>query len=173
MSLSLRKKQIIALCICCTLLAVAIFQNVRHKDPQDTSLQNPTDQSDVNVNQQPVSDAEEYFAGVRIERDSMRSSEEEKCLAVIADPSSTDEMKADANAEAESLQIASDQENAIETAIKARGYEDVFVLLDSDGNVDTTLKADPINQDEAMAIANIIMDNTAVSLDKIAVKCYS
>jgi len=170
--MSLKKKQIVALCICVLLLGVAIFQNLR-KDTTETANQvdtNENNNSSILVAEQ-LGAADEFFAGSRVSRESSRSSLEDSYKVVIADVNANTDAKTIATEKAQAISIMNECEKKMEVAIKSRGYDDVFVIMDAEGNIDTTLKSDQVDQNEVMTIAGIIMDNIPTTMDKIVVKC--
>ncbi len=182
MKLSLKAKRIIALCICCVLLAAAVFQNLRSgaassgKDPGDNPVNQPNDPNDGDdgngslVGNDGSDIIEEYFAGARLERESSRSMEEEACQAILNSEESSEEEKTAANETVQVLSLRNEVESTLETAIKSRGYEDVFVLLDDSGAVDVTVWSEELAEDEVMILANLILDNTGAEMDQIVVK---
>ena len=75
--MSLKTKRLIALGICLVLLAAAIFQNIRNN--KDKAAGKDDDKKGLIVNDpddyldETILDAEEFFAGARLERESKRS----------------------------------------------------------------------------------------------------
>lgn len=169
--MSLKKKQIIALCICVLLLGVAIFQNLRKDTTVISNQANTNDNnSSVLAGNKPGA-ADEFFAGSRVSRESNRSSLEDSYKVVLADEKADTEAKTVASEKAQAISIMNECEKKMELSIKSRGYDDVFVIMDNDGNIDTTLKAEQVDQNEVMTIAGIIMDNIPTTMDKIVVRC--
>ena len=190
--LSMRTKRIIALCICCALLALAIFQNIRSnssdsgKDDGGGNLvvDGGSDQKgDGNVNQEGpgegtesglgitlVSNPEEYFASARLERMNNRSLAEEACLHVVNSEEASEEEKASAKEAAETLKLMGEIETNIETSILSRGYEDALVCLDDEGYVDITVLADSLNESEVMTLAALAVEATGADYDMIVLR---
>ena len=190
MKLSAKVKKIIALCICCALLAVAIIQNVYtglKEEKQEATGSNQTDGSkDVLSNDGEdlessgdedsvttglkCDSVEDYFSGLRLERDEVRSLAAEECMAIIENETAADEEKSKAQETVQSIGMMQEIENSLETALKSKGYQDVFVNYDNDGEIDVTLVADNLVQDEVSAIASIIQTSTGISIAKMSVQ---
>ncbi|MBO5417352.1 MAG: SpoIIIAH-like family protein [Clostridia bacterium] len=190
MKLSAKVKKIIALCICCALLAVAIIQNVYtglKEEKQEAAGSNQTE-GDKDVLSNDGEDlessgdedsvttglkcdsVEDYFSGLRLERDEVRSLAAEECMAIIENETAADEEKSKAQETVQSIGMMQEIENSLETALKSKGYQDVFVNYDNDGEIDVTLVADNLVQDEVSAIASIIQTSTGISIAKMSVQ---
>ncbi len=190
MKLSAKVKKIIALCICCALLAVAIIQNVYtglKEEKQEATGSNQTE-GDKDVLSNDGEDlessgdedsvttglkcdsVEDYFSGLRLERDEVRSLAAEECMAIIENETAADEEKSKAQETVQSIGMMQEIENSLETALKSKGYQDVFVNYDNDGEIDVTLVADNLVQDEVSAIASIIQTSTGISIAKMSVQ---
>lgn len=174
--MSIKTKRIIALSICLLLLTAAIFQNIRNNnkdkktDNEDKNgiIVNDGDNNDDETGE--LLDAEEFFAGARLERDSKRSLLEAECIAVISDQEASDDEKEEAQQMQLALEMMMQLEEEMETTIKSRGYEDVFVELDEDGYINVTVMAEELNETEVMVLANIVVDSTDAELDQITIK---
>ena len=190
MKLSGKVKKIIALCICCALLAVAIIQNVYtglKEEKQEAAGSNQTE-GDKDVLSNDGEDlessgdedsvttglkcdsVEDYFSGLRLERDEVRSLAAEECMAIIENETAADEEKSKAQETVQSIGMMQEIENSLETALKSKGYQDVFVNYDNVGEIDVTLVADNLVQDEVSAIASIIQTSTGISIAKMSVQ---
>lgn len=197
MKLSAKAKKIIALCICCALLAVAIIQNVYtgiKDDNAATGKVESGDNADVNgepddsqdvlagENQSAEEDAEtvatglkcesvaDYISGLRLERDEVRSLAAEECMAIIENETSAEDDKAKAQETVQSIGMMQEIETSLETALKGKGYEDVFVIYNDQGEIDVTLVAKTLVQEEVSAIASIIHTSTGVSVGNMSLQ---
>lgn len=182
--MSLKVKRIVALCVCCVLLGAAVVQNLRSSavSAGQGSVDQPVDQPDTggtgngNENDDPVSQPEEdrlvaeFFSGARLERESNRSMQEEACQTILSSAESSAEEKTAAQETVQVLSLRSEVELTLENAIKSRGYEDVFVLLDDSGAVDVTVWAESLAEEEVMILASLILDNTEAEMDQIVVQ---
>lgn len=188
-NMSMRTKRIIALVICVSLLVVAIVQNMRSDSAEagknnggvnisvggsagDSSNQNVSEnQNDTDPSRGvvKVENAEEYFAAIRLNRLNSRSQTEENCNEIIQSDSSSESVVADAVAKIEDLRKTSKTEAELETAVKSRGYEDVFVSIEND-SVYITVLSDSLDGAEASAIALSACSITGYGLNEIILK---
>ncbi len=186
-------KKIIALCICCALLAAAVIQNVysnKNSDSKPSGITDNNDSSDTLVNNNDSSENEEpagtdddseptgikcentedYLSGLRLERDRIRSLEAEECMSIIESDEFAEDEKTKAQETVQSIGVMQEIEVSVETALRDKGYEDVFVNYSIDGNIDVTLVAETLVEDEVMAIATVIEESTGVTLDCMSLK---
>jgi len=190
-NMSMRTKRIIALVVCVSLLAVAIIQNVKTNkgeagnktggDNVNVSVGNPNDKdgsnnasngndaSDVGKGVIKVNDTEEYFATIRLNRLNSRSETEESCNEIIDSETASESNVADAVAQMETLKKITKMETDLETAVKSRGYDDVFVIIEND-SVYITVQADSLDGSEASAIATSACEITGYTLDDVVLK---
>lgn len=189
-NMSMRTKRIIALVICVSLLAIAIVQNVKtdkgeaggktNGDNVNVSIgdKNKEDSENVNGENNPenvgqgvlkVNSTEEYFATIRLNRLNSRSETEESCNDIIDSESASESTVADAVATMESLKKTTKMETDLETAIKARGYDDVFVIIENDC-VYITVQSNSLDGNEVSTIAAAACDSTGYNLDDIILK---
>lgn len=186
-NMSMRTKRIAALVICLLLLTVAVFQNM---DMDEAEAGNKNGNGDVNVSLggnnnssnvgnlpgeedekgvMNVADVEEYFAAMRLNRLNERSKTEENCNEIIDSENSEESAVADAVAQIETLKQIEKMETGIETSVKARGYNEVFAIIEND-NVYITIETSSIDSSEASAIAVSACDITGYSIDDVVVK---
>jgi stage III sporulation protein AH len=178
---SIKTKRIIALSICLLLLAAAIFQNIRNNaklagkdnenDDGNVLVNDGNDNNDdENTNTTDGSDeAKEFFAGARLERESDRSLSEAECLAVISDTEASEDEKTAATQMQLAIEMMNQMENTIETAIKSRGYNDVFVILDSDGFIKITVMAKELTEGEVETLTDIALENTDADIGQLVI----
>ena len=189
-NMSMRTKRIIALVVCVSLLAVAIIQNVKTdkgeagnktnggsnvnvnvgnngNDSENVGGENGTD--DIGKGVIKVSDTEDYFATIRLNRLNSRSETEESCNEIIGNDDASESVVADAVAQIETLKKTTKTETDLETAIKSRGYDDVFVIIEND-SVYITVLSDFLDGNEASAIAAAACDATGFDIDDIVLK---
>lgn len=192
--MSLKVKRILALCVCCALLAIAIYQNIRHDDSdskvnaegnkdtledvifvQDYNSEetgNIGDGSSVSTEFATGVDCDspvDYIAGLRIEREAVRSEYTEDCMSVIEDDKSSESDVLSAQDKILSVNSMIENEDLLESALKNRGYEDVFVEYGDEGNIDVVLIAENITSSEIDAIASVIYSETGVSSECLTV----
>ena len=151
-NMSMRTKRIIALVVCVSLLATAIILNVRTEKGEagdktggdnvnvsvggDETNQNGSEnvingneETDVGAGVTKVDDAEEYFATIRLNRLNSRSETEESCNEIIDSETASESNVADAVAQIETLKKTTKMETDLETAVKSRGYDDLFFII--------------------------------------------
>ena len=179
--MSMRTKRLIALAFCLVLLAVAVVQNAStDKAEAGTPVGEGSvnDASDAVVEGKPesvgvgvikVDDKGEYFAAVRLNKLNQRSEAEESFNEIIDNESSGENSIADAVAKMESLKQISKMEKNLETNILARGYEEVFVIIENEC-VDITVASESLDGTEASAIAVSACEITGYEMDDIVLK---
>ena len=188
-NMSMRTKRLIALAVCLVLLAVAVVQNA---GTQSAQAGKPAGEGNVNVNTDigeddgsevvsegeienigsgviKVDDKEEYFATVRLNKLNQRSEAEESCNEIIGSENSGENSVAEAVAKIESLREITQIEENLETNITARGYDDVFVIIENEC-VYITVSAESLDANEASAIAVSACDIAGCEMDDIVLK---
>ncbi|MBQ8827822.1 MAG: SpoIIIAH-like family protein [Clostridia bacterium] len=195
----MKTKRIIALCVCCLLLAAAIYQNVHSRSGSDNEEVVNSDSSEAEEvifvqdynNQEVGNDAEsestaeelsdteetgvkcdnalDYIAELRIEREVLRSTEAEECMTIIEDTTASDGAKETAQETVDSISTMTEIEDSLESAIKSRGYEDVFVVYDDEGSIDVTVIAKNMTEDEVNSIAEIVHTESGISEEYMSV----
>ena len=116
-----------------------------------------------------VDDKGEYFAAVRLNKLNQRSEAEESFNEIIDNESSGENSIADAVAKMESLKQISKMEKNLETNILARGYEEVFVIIENEC-VYITVASESLDGTEASAIAVSACEITGYEMDDIVLK---
>ena len=186
--MSLKVKRLLALFFCCALLAAAIYQNVRSgnadevAEPDDTLTEDVIFVQDYNSEETGESDGDSvatgvlcgdpvgYIAGLRIEREAERSAYTEECLAVIENVSSAESDILQAQDDILSVNSVIESEKTLETMLKGRGYEDVFVEYNDDGYVDIVLVAKNITESEIDMITTAVNAEVEVTSEYITVR---
>ena len=190
-NMSMRTKRIIALGVCVSLLAVAIIQNVKtdkgeagnktggdnvnvsvgdnNNGDENQNVNNANNGSDIGSGVIKVNDTEEYFATIRLNRLNSRSETEESCNEIIDSETASESNVADAVATIETLKKTTKMETDLESAVKSRGYDDVFVIVENDC-VYITVQSDSMDGSEASAIATSACEITGYPLDDIVLK---
>ena len=125
--------------------------------------------SDIGSGVIKVNDTEEYFATIRLNRLNSRSETEESCNEIIDSETASESNVADAVATIETLKKTTKMETDLESAVKSRGYDDVFVIVENDC-VYITVQSDSMDGSEASAIATSACEITGYPLDDIVLK---
>ncbi len=179
--LSMRTKRIAALVICLSLLTVAIVQNMKPESAEaggdapdgdvNISVGGSTENTDLDTDTgvMKVSDAEEYFAAIRLNRLNSRSRTEESCNEIIESETASESNVADAVAAIEDLRKISQMENDVETAVRARGYGDVFTSIEKDC-IYITVLSESLDEAEVSAIASSASGITGYPIEGIILK---
>ena len=184
--MSLKVKRILALCVCFALLAVAVYQNIRHdvkdsgsdaEEPSDEVIfvqDNNSEDVDGTVGDGVPTGVKcdnpmDYIAGLRIEREAERSAFTEECLAVIDDTDSSETDVLNAQEDIIAVSAMMQCEDMLESSIKSRGYEDVFVGFGDDGFVDVVLIAENVTSDEIVTISNTVFSQIEIEPEFLTV----
>ncbi|UCZ54604.1 SpoIIIAH-like family protein [Bacillus shivajii] len=97
--------------------------------------------------------AQEMFDTIRLQRQDARARMNEDYAEVIASSDSSPEVQVYALEQYESLQTLSQQEERLETMIRAKGYEDALVITDTKANqVKIYVKAPDLSKAEVVEI---------------------
>lgn len=156
------KKKIIIICTMVVLLVAAAYLNVmlNNKQNQASSL----DDNTVTT----VS----YFSSVRADRDTTRTQSFSYLDAIINSESSSEDTVATAQAKKLELVNFAEQEMVLEGLIKARGFEDAFVTLET-SNVNVIVKDAELDSSDVAQILTIITTETGCSPTNVIIVPYS
>lgn len=150
-----KKKKIIIIVAMVLLLAVTSYLNI--------ALNNKSvDTSNNNVS------TSNFFASYRDDRTQNRNQEILVLEAIIADANSTEDAKNVAEAKRVELVALMEKELLTEGLIKSKGFEDCIVAATSN-SVNVVVKSANLEANEVAQIAEIIMENTNVSIDNIKI----
>ena len=111
----------------------------------------------------------DYIAGLRIEREADRSAFTEECLAVIDDADSTETEVLNAQDDIIAVSAMTECEDLLESSIKSRGYEDVFVGFDDDGFVEVVLIAETVTESEIDTISSAVFSQIGIEPEFLTV----
>ncbi len=155
------KKKIIIICTMVVLLVAAAYLNVLLNNKQNTT-------GILDGNTTVVS----YFSSVRADRDTTRAQSFSYLDAIINSESSSVETVATAQAKKLELVNFAEQEMVLESLIKARGFEDAFVTLET-SNVNIIVKDAELDSSEVAQILSIITAETGCSPNNVIIVPYS
>ncbi len=170
----LTKKGAIALGVLVVLLAGAIYLNIMIN--RDAS--NPTDalggkhapeESTAPVAANVYS---EYFAAFRKERNSIREQEIEYLRAIISEKTSDSETVDNAQKRLMELVSNMEQEFAIESLVRSKGFLDVAVTFRS-GNVSVIIDGESLSDEEVARIQDIVINETGLKAENIRISLNS
>lgn len=109
-----------------------------------------------------------YFTEARLNRQKARDEAVELLEKVLGDAKSSDEAKKDAVAQAAVIAQNVLKESNIENLIKAKGFEDCVVFLQS-GECSVVVKVKESSANTAVVIKDIVAGQSGVSYDKIKI----
>lgn len=110
-----------------------------------------------------------FFIDVKIGRENERASSKQTLNDIIESDNTSKEAKDKAANELLELVNNSETEMVAEALIKSLGYEDALVLINN-SQVDVTVKAKSINEDQVSKIKNIVCRETKLPASKITVQ---
>lgn len=170
----LTKKGAIALSVLVILLAGAIYLNIMIN--RDAS--NPTDALGSNASPEdsaaPVAANvySEYFTAFRKERNSIREQEIEYLRAIISERNIDSETVETAQQRLMELVSNMEQEFAIESLIRSKGFLDVAVTFRS-GNVNVIIDGESLSDEEVARIQDIVINETGLKAENIRISLNS
>lgn len=115
-------------------------------------------------------EANNYFAQTKMDRDVVRDKDIELMKSITDDQLATKEQKSAAHSKMMKIVEISQKEVNIENLIKGKGFSDVVAMFGEDGSVDVTVKTPAITKAQAAQIADIVVRQANVPLDKIVIK---
>lgn len=174
------KKQLV-LAALVLLLGAAVYLNYYVAANTPLSAQTGTDTPDgtetsttqalgesVFVSNTTAAQQEDYFDAARRSRESAR----QEALDILKDTlqdAKTDELtQQEAIATAATVAAAVEQEDAIESLIKAKGFEDCVVYIEN-GNCHVAVKAASLEEAQTLQILQIVTSQSAVAADAVSI----
>ena len=135
--------------------AAYVSKNSSSKDAVQTSAK--VDETDKN-----------YFETVKKERNSNLKKQQELVEETLRSSSLTDEEKANAVDTVKSLVTRLEQENNIETLLKAKDFADALVVI-GEKDVNVIVKSDGLTTTQTLQIQDIITNQTNIPLANIKI----
>ena len=146
---------LLALILCVGMLA-AKLNNGGLNDPTDLSQVLSTEK--VNEGDKEALSQQNYFYDSRSEREQNDSVAIQTLNSIISDANTSKEQKDTATKELTQKTMVKDNEGRIELGIKNKGYEDVLCRLDSDKATVTVKSPNSLEENETVAIQEIVQD---------------
>lgn len=175
LGLRFTKKGAIALSLLLILLAGAIYLNIQinngtvpvDKDMNNTDVQgSPTpDDTLESVDAQVYN---EYFTAFREERNSVRAQEIEYLRAIISEDATDSETLQNAQERLMELVSNMEQEFAIESQIRSKGFLDAAVTFRS-GSVNVIIDGESLSDEEVARILDIVSKETGATAEDIRI----
>ncbi len=174
----LTKKRQVVMAVLIVALAAAVFVNWYYTAPDTTpvsGLEPKTDAVDETVpgEAQAVgaeeNAAEDYFASVRLQRDTARDEALGNIQAVMANLSDADEqVLEDANANLDQLSEQIKQESDIEALVSAKLGTDCVAVMNGEA-IQIVVPQSRIDETSVLQITEIVLDNTDIKSDSIKI----
>ncbi|MBQ8623490.1 MAG: SpoIIIAH-like family protein [Oscillospiraceae bacterium] len=177
LNFKITKKQIIIACLT-LFLAIAVYSN--YLISQNSGLQ-PTEVIEgvnldddygevlyVNGTEYSAYSSDDYFAQARLDKATSRDEAVETLKMVLSGQDVTEEEIAVYTQEAVTLTALIESETVIENLIKAAGYDDCVVYLDSD-NASIVVKTDGLTSSDAAEIKDILLSEVNVLNENIRI----
>lgn len=116
--------------------------------------------SGIQIDTVPSTSTEDFFASLRLERDQSRAQLMEQYYNILSSNQDQEQVK-EATAKLDELQNMETNEQTVESLIKAEGYPDAVVIA-SDQKVNVIVQAKELNEQQVVAIINLVSKNMNV-----------
>lgn len=113
----------------------------------------------------------DFYAETRLERDRLRSEQMQILKDAVANKEGADGLRADAQRQLLALARRSEREAAIESLIRAKGYEDALVFLHERGAV-IVVKTNRLTAKDVARIADVAAGVAGISFTDIKVTAF-
>jgi stage III sporulation protein AH len=110
----------------------------------------------------------DFMANARLSREQVRASNKETLLEIINSEALGDDQKQEAINSMLTLTQNAEKENATETLLHAKGFDDAMVNI-VDGRVNVVIAATSITDAEKAQIEDIVKQKTEMSVDQIVI----
>lgn len=110
----------------------------------------------------------DYFQNLRSQRASTRTDAIEVLDSTINNIKTEEETRRTAVDAKTQIALRMEQENSIETLVKAKGFEDVLAVISDDG-VNVVVKSDELLGSETLQIQDIVLSQTDEKLENIKI----
>ncbi|MEG1529163.1 MAG: SpoIIIAH-like family protein [Clostridia bacterium] len=161
-----KTKKILVLTVMVALLVTTGVLNFVLNDKLNTV----TDQVGAGVNDNVT---ETFFAACRSDRNAVRESEFLCMDAIIKSEESSADAKKAAEQQKMLLVNRMEQENQLETLVKAKGFEDAIVTINDNGINVVVVTAEELTAQQMIQAMSIVADNTNVSKNNIKILPYN
>ena len=154
------------------LIGAAIYVNYKlFYDPVDSmgfgdnNMQNNSDNSAQTGNN---ASSENYFTAAALNRQQSRDEAIDVLKLVSEGEESSEEAKAEANAKIAQIATDMQNENNIETLVKAKGFEECVAII-SENSVSVIVGAEQLQAAEAAQILAIVYDTTGINPENVSI----
>ena len=115
-----------------------------------------------------TTETENYFTATALNRQQSRDEAIDVLKMVSESDESSEEARAEATAKISQIAVDIQNENNIETLVKAKGFEDCVAVI-SDNAVSVIVKAETLQAAEAAQILAIVYDTTGISPENVSI----
>ena len=123
---------------------------------------------DSNVTDNQISDVDVYFAEAKLSRKKSRDEAVQSIKNMLQDSALSEEQKSELAVQAAEIIKAMESESNIESLIKAKGFSECMVYI-GDQQVNVVVKTPGLLVDEVAQIRDILLAQTHVTVDNIAI----
>ena len=154
------------------IIGAAVYVNYKlFYDPVDSmgfGDNNMEDNFDSSTQTGGNTDTEDYFTATALNRQQSRDEAIDVLKMVSESDEATEEAKAEATAKISQIAVDIQNENNIETLVKAKGFEECVAII-SDNAVSVIVKAESLQAAEAAQILAIVYDTTGINPENISI----
>ena len=133
-----------------------------------TNIDNHTDNLPTPTTDTNETSTKKYFASAESNRQKAKEESEEKLKSLASEPNLNAEIKNEINRQLEDLAKNGQQEASIENLIKAKGFEDCIVSIQS-GECSVIVSPGNLDENGAIVIRDIVSGQSGISFDKIKI----
>ena len=169
---SSRATKSLAVFLVVVLIGAAVYVNYRmFYDPVDAigygenNMQNNFDGSTATGGN---ATSENYFTATALNRQQSRDEAIDVLKLVSESDESSEEARAEASAKISQIAVDIQNENNIETLVKAKGFEECVAVI-GDNSVSVIVKAESLLANEAAQILAIVYETTGISPENISI----
>jgi stage III sporulation protein AH len=112
----------------------------------------------------------DFFSQAKLDREIAKGQSKETAKEILGNASIDPEKKDEAVGRITKLSEISLKENKIETLVKEKGFNDVFVAIAEDGSVDIIVKAPSLTGAEVAQLADIASRQADIPMNMIHIK---
>ena len=154
------------------LIGAAVYVNYKlFYDPVDGmgygegNMQNNSDSSAATGGN---AEAENYFTATALNRQQSRDEAIDVLKLVSESSDASEEAKAEASAKISKIAVDIQNENNIETLVKAKGFEECVAII-SDNSVSVIVGADELQAAEAAQILALVYETTGINPENVSI----
>lgn len=169
---STRTTKSLAVLLVVVLIGAAVYVNYKlFYDPVDSigyGENNMENQFGGSTATGGEADGEDYFTATALNRQQSRDEAIDVLKLVSESSESSEEARAEATAKISQIAVDIQNEQNIETLVKAKGFEECVAII-SDNSVSVIVSADELQAAEAAQILAIVYDTTGISPENVSI----